>query len=55
MSSLEEIRFKVEQLKNETNNTTIHLSADDNRKTILETTYEVLAGLEDVLRSYAKR
>lgn len=54
MSSLELIRLKVQQLKNETNNS-IELSRDENRKAILETTYEVLAGLEEALGSYASR
>lgn len=54
MTSIENIRLKVSELKLETGSN-IHISTDENRKAILETTYEVLAGLEEALGSYAQR
>ena len=53
MTSIDTIRLKVKQLKDETGNT-LSFSPDDTRKIVLKTTYEVLDGLEEALSSYRK-
>lgn len=53
MDNIDVVRRKIQHLKDETklNINSIH---DKDGKAVLETTYEVLAGLEEALGTYAK-
>lgn len=53
MTTIDMIRTKIISLKNEAKNN-INLSPDERGKAVLETTYDVLAGLEEALGSYVK-
>ena len=53
MNTISKIHSKVIQLKKETKSNMVS-TADQKGKEVLETTYEVLAGLEEALGIYAK-